>query len=297
MSSDGRRVHLIERAALRLDDVPARTGAAPAPILADARPEIGEAPPGVAPVDIPRDGGSAVIDEAALRRAGMVDWSGPNTRVAEEFRIAQTELVRRSGGENQGGTLPRSRLVMVTSAFPGEGKSFNAINLAVGIARQDGRRVLLIDADGKPGSLGDLLGLSGAPGLIDLAANRSLDPSGLLVATCIATLDFLPIGGDASNSPAAFAGDGAAGAIADLARRYADRLIIMDVPPCLSSSRAHLLAPLVGQVVLVVAAGSTQQGDVEAALGLVRSCPGTSLLLNKVSRWQTHSFGSNVYAT
>jgi receptor protein-tyrosine kinase len=52
----------------------------------------------------------------------------------------------------------------------------------------------------------------------------------------------------------------------------------------------------VGQVVLVVASGSTQQGDVEAALDLLQACPHISLLLNKIPMWMAQSFGSYSYA-
>ena len=68
-------------------------------------------------------------------------------------------------------------------------------------------------------------------------------------------------------------------------------MIVLDAPPCLSSSVPHTLANIVGQVVFVVAAGSTQQDDIEAALDLVRACPRISLLLNKVPPWNAHSFG------
>ena len=81
-------------------------------------------------------------------------------------------------------------------------------------------------------------------------------------------------------------------AIEAIARRREDRVVLIDAPSCLSSSRPHLLAPLVAHAILVVAAGSTQQGDVEAALRMIRGCPGISLLLNRVGRWQAHSFGS-----
>jgi receptor protein-tyrosine kinase len=152
----------------------------------------------------------------------------------------------------------------------------------------------LVDADGKPASLGDLFGLSTAPGLLDLAADRNLDPGNLAVPTCFANLEFLPLGGHAL-SPS-FGESNAGGVMEDLVGRYPDRLILLDAPPCLASSRPHLLAPSVGQVILVVAAGSTQQGDVEAALGLVRGCSSVSLLLNQVRRWHAHSFGSYAHA-
>ena len=83
--------------------------------------------------------------------------------------------------------------------------------------------------------------------------------------------------------------------IEQLRRRYADRLVIFDAPPCLSSSAPHTLAALCGQTILVVAANNTQQGDIEAALELLQVCPQISLLLNKLAPWMTRSFGSYGY--
>lgn len=286
MTIDGGRLHLIERAAARLEPTAAWTAAAPtATRVAD----------NVGP--LPTKERSIAIDRAALERGGMIDGGEPGARVAEEFRIVQAEILRRSGGANQSDPAPRCKLVMITSALPREGKSFTALNVAVGIARNDERRVLLVDADGRAGSLGDRFGLAAAPGLLDLAADRTRDPAGLIVASAIANLGFLPHGSGAKAAPEGLGESSTAGVIEMLATRYPDRLILIDAPACLSSSRPHLFAPLVGQVVLVVAAGSTQESDVEAALGLVRSCAGVSLLLNKVRRWHAHSFGSYANAS
>jgi receptor protein-tyrosine kinase len=322
MSKEGDRMHLIERAARRLDQVVIRPAASPRAVdMTDLAPlqapidanEVGQAElasgvattkiaepttaqPKTKEAEVATDESGAVIDQAAFRRAGLVDWSDTTARVAQEINIVQTEILRRSIAPNQNSPTSRSKLVMVTSALPGEGKSFTSLNVAVGIARQHNCRVLLIDADGKVGSLAELLGLAGAPGLLNLAADRKLDASRLTVPTCIANLDFLPFGQSTEKPAEGFGETNTASVMNDLVRRFPDRLILLDAPPCLSSSRPHLLAPLVNQVVLVVAAGQTQQSDVEAALGLVQSCSGVSLLLNKVRRWHTHSFGSYAYA-
>jgi protein-tyrosine kinase len=81
----------------------------------------------------------------------------------------------------------------------------------------------------------------------------------------------------------------------DLSRCHADRPIIFDSSPCLSNSNPHTLAATVGQIILVVAAGSTHVSDIETALELVQNCPSVSLLLNKIATWSQHSFGSHAY--
>ena len=121
-----------------------------------------------------------VIEAALLERAGMVPWSRARSRVSEEIRLLQSQLLRSAFAPADGRQTPLN-LVMVTSARPGEGKSFAALNIGGGIARQQDREVLLVDADGKPDSLGQKLGLAGAPGLLDLITDPGLDVAELVV--------------------------------------------------------------------------------------------------------------------
>jgi Mrp family chromosome partitioning ATPase len=297
MKTDGRRVHLIERAAVRLDGASGLT----APASVASFPDPARAPDGVSVGVEPRRDwvtkSRPIIEREALERAGAVDWDGSSSRVAEEFRIVYAEVLRKSLGADREISAPRSKLVMITSALSGEGKSFTAINLAVGIARHNDHRILLIDAERRPGSLSDRLGVATAPGLLDLAADRDLDPAECVFASCEPNLDFLPCGSGSAEEAESLGASSTADVVESLARGYPDRLVLIDAPACLSSSRPHLFAPLVGHSVLVVAAGSTQEGDIEAALGLIRGCPSVSLLLNKVSRWQAHSFGSYAYSS
>lgn len=286
MNGNGRRQHLIERAAIRLDGVVQHLEREST--VDSARPYAAAAPDTREPTRSSQDG-RPIVDRRTLERAGMIDWRQSGNRVAEEFRIALNEILRQRASIDPGGAT-RPGLIMVTSALPGEGKSFTALNLAVGIARHGEQRVLLIDGDGGKGGLGDLLGVSAGTSLAVAPNGGGFELAGLGVRTFIDNLDFLRLGDSADDS------DDAASAmmtaISAIAGRGEDRIVLIDAPPCLSSSRSHLLAPLVGQTVLVVAAGSTQQGDIDAALGMIRSCPGISLLLNRVPRWQAHSFGS-----
>src|SRR5690348_8064921 len=181
MSPD--QVHLIERAAERLRQDGALDASA-AQLLEPDRPS----PFRGAVTSLPqgeRDTAQSFgrkLEAAVLERAGMLDWSKVRPRVAEELRIVQGQVVRAAfSAENSGANL--SNLVMVTSARPGEGKSFMALNLAASIARQKDHEVLLVDVDGKPGSLADSLGLVGEKGLLDLAEDTSLDPDRVIYGT------------------------------------------------------------------------------------------------------------------
>ncbi len=232
-----------------------------------------------------------MVAVAQLERAGMVSWSRARSRVSEEIRLLQSQLLRSAFAPADGRQTPLN-LVMVTSARPGEGKSFAALNIAAGIARQQDREVLLVDADAKPDSLGQRLGLAGAPGLLDLVTEPGLDLTELVVPSELPKLSLLPVGRPLEQSAELFATRQMASIIGGLGRRYADRIVLLDAPPCLSSSDPSTLAPLVGQVVFVVQAEQTQRDEVESALDLVQTCPTIMLLLNKVQMSTTHSFGA-----
>lgn len=234
--------------------------------------------------------GRASIDAASLERAGMVDWSRTRTRISEEFRLVQRQIIRSAFGP--GAEPGFSNLLLVTSARPGEGKSFLATNLAGSIARQGDHHVLLVDADSKRDSICYSLGLAQAGGLLDLAADPRLDSAPLMVKTPIDCLSILPVGRERERSAELFSTKEMTRLIQSLGRRYADRLLILDAPPCLSTSDAAVLAQAVGQILFVVEADRTQRDEIEASLDLIQACPTITMVLNKQRISSRYTFGA-----
>jgi protein-tyrosine kinase len=230
------------------------------------------------------------VDALALERAGMVDWSRTRSRISEEFRLVQRQILRAAFGP--GAEPGFSNLLMVTSARPGEGKSFMSVNMAGSIARQGDNHVLLVDADSKRDSVCYSLGLAQSRGLLDLASNPKLDPAPLIVRTPIDKLTILPVGRERERSAELFSTKEMTRLIQSLGRRYADRLLILDAPPCLSTSDPALLAQVVGQILFVVEADRTQRDEVEASLDLIQACPTITLVLNKQQISSRYTFGA-----
>lgn len=235
--------------------------------------------------------GRQYVDAVALERAGMVDWSRTRSRVSEEFRLVQRQILRNAFSP-PAAEPGFTNLLMVTSARPGEGKSFTAINLAGSIARQGNNHVLLVDADSKRDSICYPMGLADAPGLLDLAANPKLDPGPMLVKTPIDQLSILPIGRERERSPVLFSSQEMIRLIQSLGRRYSDRLLVLDAPPCLSTSDPAVLAPVVGQILFVVEAERTQRDEIESSLDLLQACPTIALVLNKQQISSRYTFGA-----
>jgi receptor protein-tyrosine kinase len=234
--------------------------------------------------------GPQSIDAMSLERAGMVDWSRTRTRISEEFRLVQRQIMRSAFGP--GAEPGFSNLLMVTSARPGEGKSFMSTNLSGSIARQGDHHVLLVDADSKRDSICYNLGLAQARGLLDLAANPKLDPAPLIVKTPIERLSILPVGRERERSAELFSTKEMTRLIQSLGRRYADRLLVLDAPPCLSTSDPAVLAQVVGQILFVVEADRTQRDEIEASLDLIQACPTITLVLNKQQISSRYTFGA-----
>lgn len=239
----------------------------------------------------------AIVQLDALERAGMVVARTTRTRISEEYRIAIGRILRtlHEATDVQGAR----NVMMVTSARPGEGKSFTALNLAGSIAQNGTDAVLLVDVDPKVKPLSDQLGLGEARGFLDLVSDPSLRPEDLLRVTAIPNLAIMPVGTRLGGAAQTVGGTASMRpiipTITRLARRFPKHLVMLDAPPCLSTSDPHTLAPHVGQVVLVVEAERTQRSEVEAALDLVRVCPTITLLLNKVRMTTSHTFGAYDY--
>ncbi|MBV9777894.1 MAG: hypothetical protein JO143_12680 [Acetobacteraceae bacterium] len=264
--------HLIERAAARL----AAAGATQAALVAPPPPLGAACPP--------------VVPRAALERAGLMAGHG---HAAEELWLIQRQILRAAFAPPGAEPAGQPNLFMVTSARPGEGKSFAALNLAASVALQGDHPVLLVDADAKDAALSAQIGLSEAPGLLDLAAEGGLDAGRLEHPTALGRLAILPLGRGRGRGADLLASRSVAQLLHGLARRQAERLVILDAPPCLASSDPAALAPVVGQVMVVVEAERTQRAEVEAALDLIQDCPAINLVLNKMRHGGGHAFGGH----
>jgi receptor protein-tyrosine kinase len=233
------------------------------------------------------------ISDTSLTKAGLVVGlpTALRGRVAEEISLIQHQVLRTAKAAPATGSR-NPRLVLVTSARPGEGKTFMSLNVAASIAASGSRSVVLIDSDGKRGSLSDLLGCADKPGLKTLAGGALLSPVSLLIPTAVERLAALPYGISAPGTDAAPSGAMLLSAVQRLSEAVPDHIIVVDTPPCLSTSDAACFAPAAGQVLMVVAAETTQRNEVEAALDMMDACPALQLVLNQAEVTSNDSFGA-----
>jgi exopolysaccharide/PEP-CTERM locus tyrosine autokinase len=279
-------VSIIEKAASRLDAGlrPKHDGAA---VL--AQPAFGATlPPPMAPAAAPaiaaaepRIGKRVELDLARMHAMGLVTAAGGRTPLVEDFRLIKRPLIKRALERTAPGANPNNML-MVTSALPGEGKTFCAINLAMSIAMELDHTVMLVDADVARPNMLKTLGLPEQQGLMDLLLDDKLDVSDVMLRTNVDTLTLLPAGAATPRATELLASQGMTALVAEIASRYPERIVIFDSPPLLLTSEANELASHMGQIIMVVEAERTTQHAVKEAISKLNQDANVSLLYNKM---------------
>ena len=193
------------------------------------------------------------VDDLPARSIPDEDAPWPAQLAGEAFRSIRAFVLH-------GRMLEAPRTILVTSAQPQEGKSFNSVNLAVALA-EAGERVCLVDADLRRASCHRAFGLDLPSIGLSSILHRGLPPEVGLVATGIPNLTFLPAGPRPPDPSALLSSERARVLFATLREKYP--WVIVDSPPVLAVSDGAVLASLADGVLLVVRANST---PIEAVL-------------------------------
>lgn len=240
------------------------------------------------------------IDWVRLTELGFVAPGDSNTQAVEEYRNIKRPLVSNAFGKGSEG-ITRPNLILITSSLPGEGKTFTAINLALSIANERDKQVLLIDADVARPSISRVLGIKSSPGLIDYLDREDVTFSDMVINTIMPGLRIIPAGKLHKHSTELLSSNKMALFAEELSNRYPDRLVIFDSPPLLAATQGEILAKLVGQVVLVIEAEKTMQSVVMESVDKLASCDVVLALFNKSKRnmdsgYYGYGYGYGQYA-
>jgi protein-tyrosine kinase len=280
------RVSIIEKAVGKLEKeaTPGIQGRSPVSVNPDQQPYQGNDTPNEAVRNrLPSPASVAnrlTLNLAKMRQYGIVTPEQGRTQIAEQFRVIKRPLL--TNAFNKGpGMIKNGNLIMVTSALAGEGKSFCTVNLAMSIAMEMDRTVLLVDADVARPSVPRILGVETDRGLLDILLDDKLELADVLIKTDVEKLTLLAAGRRHSHSTELLASRNMGELLKELAERYADRVVIFDSPPLLLTSEARVLASQMGQIVLVVEAETTSQQAVKEALRAIESCDVVNLIYNK----------------
>jgi capsular exopolysaccharide synthesis family protein len=211
-------------------------------------------------------------DGAAELNKRRIALLQPESYVAEQFRALR--------GRIDAIASQRSLMtISITSAFPGEGKTTCAINLAIVTSMSLGRRVLLIDCDLRRPKIHPALGLKPETGLAEvLSGASSLEDA--IVSTEGVKMDVLPVCGKPANPSELLGSPEMRRLIEEASSRY-DR-IILDTPAALGLPDAKAVSDLCDGIVMVVRADATPRSDVEAVLEILDRHRILGLLINGV---------------
>lgn len=197
-------------------------------------------------LNLPVLGGIARIRKSSDERP--ITAVEPRSPVAEAYRTLRTNL--------QFTSVDRPlHTILVTSPLPHEGKSTVAVNLATVLA-QNGRRVLLIDADLRRPVLHKRLQLANRCGLSELFVQPELQLGDAVRSTEIKNVSVITSGSVPPN-PSELVGSEKMAEILRHAQHDAD-IVIIDAPPLIPVTDAAVLGQRVDGVLLVVRAGQTK---------------------------------------
>ncbi len=238
----------------------------------------------------PRSINSIDVDTKHLSDLGILVPDHENSVINEEFRRIKTPLLQNIKGKSAH-PIRKANLIQVTSALQGEGKSFNAVNLAMSMAMELDFNVLLVDADVLKPSISNVLNIKTDKGLIDYLSGDVDNLSDVLLTTNIPKLTLLPAGIKHKLSVELFNSDVMLQLFDELSQRYSDRVVIIDSPPILQTNESSILAQNVGQIVFVIEQNTTAMIDVKNAISKLPSDAVIGLVINKSRSGKEDGYG------
>ena len=186
------------------------------------------------------------------RRVILPDDSGA---AAHAYRMLRTQILRQA-------RTHRLKMIGVVSAVDGEGKTLTAVNLAFSLAAEPNQTALLVDLDLRQPGVAQLLWLGAERGIDSWFAGETALADLFVRFEGIERLRVLPTLNPVAGSSELLAGTRTHELFVELKSRYADRLVIIDLPPVLLADDFLTIAPQLDCVLLVVSEGRSRREDV-----------------------------------
>jgi capsular exopolysaccharide synthesis family protein len=262
--------------------------------LAEIEPESGKAPN--ASVEEAARSGNGLAPSALIQVGRVVSLrvsavapifpfsEEAHSAASEQYRIIRTKILH---------SAKKPRLIVVSGACTGDGKTITSINVAASLSLKASAPVLLVDTDLRRPRIAELLGIPSAPGLADVLCGRACLDEALVRTQEFPTLSILPAGEGMENAAELLDSDEWRGLILEIRSRFSHA--IMDATPAAVVADYELLQHVADGVIVVVRPDHT---DREACLSLLQSVPREKLIgavLNCVEEswlWSTPGYYS-----
>jgi receptor protein-tyrosine kinase len=237
------------------------------------------------------------IDLQSLSNRNFVSIATERRLIYEEYRVIKRKLINNAFG-GLSSTLKHPNLILVSSSRPGEGKTFTSVNLALSIALEQDKTVLLVDADVLRPNVSRTLEISTPLGLTDYLSSTDVNASDIIYSTNVERLKLITAGKPHHLSTELLASDKMIELVNEFASRYPDRIVIFDAPPLLGVNETSVLAGMCGQAVVVLEENKTKLNELDKALSLLPKELAVGFVINKAyySRDKGYGYGYGYYA-
>lgn len=200
------------------------------------------------------------LDATHLEKNRIISHLNHNAN-ASIFDSMRTQILQKMEENNW-------QTIAVVSPTPESGKTLVSINLAMSIARQPQKTVVLADFDLRKPKVATYLGIDAKKSLNDYLENQA-ELEDVLVNPGIQRIVILPTMHPTSRASEILSSSKVSGLIEELKNRYESRVIIFDLPPILSVDDAMVLLPQVDCVLMVIANGVSTKTEIEDSLHLL----------------------------
>ena len=219
----------------------------------------------------------------------LITYHASQSVEAEIFKVLRTNLLFPLEGKPP-------KTLLVTSAVPGEGKSFVCANLAISIAQGVEEYVMLVDGDIRKPSIHTLFGLGQVKGLSEYLSSQK-ELSQILYKSTIPKLTILPGGMPPMNPSELLTSKKMKTLLLEVTKRYDNRYVIIDSPPPSMAPETVAMSKFVDAVLFVVRAGKTQRKAVEEAIEQIGKDKVIGIVLNCSNETQKkyHEYGAAYY--
>lgn len=204
-----------------------------------------------------------VTKQPRLNRSSLIALDQPQSHYVEALRVLRTQLLHPRDEKTP-------KVVLITSSIASEGKTTLAVNLAITLALQ-GKKVLLVDADLRQPTLHQMLNMPAEIGLSSLLSGEAVSDilPGIVPIERLPTLRVL-VSGPVPAYPSELLGSAPMRSLIEAWREQFD-LILLDAPPVLPVTDSLILSSLADYTLLVARFNLTERQDLERSYGLLEA--------------------------